>query len=168
MPTNKAKYSVQGLPYESAVDVDALSMRARAIIVSQRLTISTAAGQHVTAVFAQNTTRKHPVLNAPCPMLLLGAVISAQTAPAGGTLTWNLVKFNGSTETALTDTSTNPESVTSRMGQVQVLAATNAALATGDMVELHCIADNNAVTQDAVTVQVTTYWQAVEASPPTR
>jgi hypothetical protein len=162
---NLAKFSEHGLnKMYRRVDIDALSDRAKRWTETRRVVITTAAGQKQTAVFVINTTTKHNLGPVGQVATLKAAYISAETAPAGGTLDWQLVAYDASAnaEVILTDTSTDPETITVREAQAQVLATTNVELAADDTVELHCIASNNAVTQDAQGVSVTLVWQPTE------
>lgn len=169
MAWNVTKFSDRGLPYQSGVDVGALTDVARRERDVRRVVITTAAGQKQTAVFTQNSTVKHNLGPVGIAGTLKAAYISFETLPAGGTLSVGLVAYDasGNAEVVLTDTA-NPEDDTVREGTALVLATTNVALAADDTVELHCVADNNAVSQDAQGVTVTLIWEPAESSTPTR
>lgn len=170
MAVSKAKFSDRGLPFESAVDGAALSVTARERTRSIPLYYSTAAGSANAAYFVQNATKKHTLGPVGFPGTLTRAYISTTTAPAGGTLTWKIVAYDASAnaEIVLTDSSaTNPESITGREAQAQTLATTNVALDSDDTLELHCIADNNAVSQDAVGLCVTLVFDPLVTSETT-
>lgn len=170
MATDRRGFSKVGLPRSSAVDVDALSVRARSRAVSFPVTYATAAGNTNAAYFVINATKKHRLGAVGIPGTLTAAYVSVDTVPAGGTLGWQIVAYDASAnaEIVLTDTSTNPETITAREAQAQVLATTNVALAADDTLEIHCIADNNAVSQDAVGLSVTLVFENTETNPPTR
>lgn len=166
---NKVKFSTHGLAYGAAVDVDSLSDRARRRTETRRVVITTAAGQKQTAVFTQNSTVKHNLGPVGQPAILVDAYVSAEQAPAGGTLSWHLVAYDASAnaEVVLTDTA-NPETVTVREAQQLAIAATNVALDADDTVELHCTASDDSVGTAAQGVSVTLVWETVEADIPTR
>lgn len=167
---NKAAYSRYGKAPTVAIDVAALSDRARQRVVNIPLYYSTAAGSEHAAYFVINTTKKHALGPVGVPGILRAAYISSSAVPAGGTLDWQIVAYDASAnaEILLTDTSTNPESITAREAQAQVLATTNVALAADDTLELHCIASNATVTQDAVGLVVTLVFENTETTPPTQ
>lgn len=166
---SKAKFSEHGLHYEAAIDVGALSDVARRDVEVRRVVIATAAGQKQTAVFAQNATVKHNLGPVGLGGKLKAAYLSQETLGAGGTLTCQLVAYDasGNAEVVLTDT-VNPEAATVREGQAFTIATTNVALAAEDTLELHCAANDVAVTQDAQGVTVTLVWERTETDPPTR
>lgn len=168
---NKTAFSERGLPYGAAVDVDALSDRASWRPITVPVVIATASGQTATAVFTQNTTVKHTLAPVGVPCILRAAAISQTTLAAGGTLSWAIYAYDASAnaEVALTS-GLNPETAaaTAREAQVFTLAGTNVALVVEDTFELHCTADNNAVSQDAQGVRVTLWVEPIESDPPTR
>jgi hypothetical protein len=170
MPDNKSKFSRLGLPYTAAVDVDALSIRARYKTITVPVNISAAAGETPTAIFTINATNKHSLGPLGFVGTLKAAYVSVTTVPVGGTLTWKIVAYDASAdgEVNLTDTSTNPETITAREAQAQVLATTNVELAADDTLEIHCISDNNTVTTDAKGLRVTLVFDPTESDPPTR
>lgn len=166
---NKTAFSERGLPFGSAVDVAALSDVARRERDVRRVVITTAAGQKQTAVFTQNSTVKHNLGPVGLAGTLKAAYISQETLAAGGTLSWKLVAYDasGNAEVDLTST-VNPEAATVREAQTFSLAGTNTALAADDTIELHCVADNSVVSQDAQGVTVTLIWEPTESATPTR
>jgi hypothetical protein len=117
------------------IDIGALSERAR------RKPVRGAAG-----VFTQNSTVKTSLGPLGFAGILEAAYLSTVTAPAGGALGVKIVAYDASAnaEIVLTDVS-DPEGLTSREGAAMVLAATNVALEPEDSIEIHTIADNNAV-----------------------
>lgn len=167
--TSKVPFSTHGLAPGAVVDVGSLSDRAKRYVESRRVVITTTAGQKQTAVFTQNATVKHNLGPVGQPAILRDAYVSAEQAPAGGTLTWHLVAYDasGNAEVVLTETA-NPEAVTVREAQQLVIAATNIALAADDTVELHCTASDDSVGTAAQGVSVTLVWEAIETDPPTR
>lgn len=108
--------------------------------------------------FTQNATNKHNRGPLGVPAKLIAAYASAKTVPAGGTLSIQVVAYDASAngEVALTET-LNPEAagITVREGAALTLAATNVALAADDTIEIHCVASDNAVTQQQVDGTVT-------------
>ena len=169
MAWNVTKLSDRGLQYQSGVDVGALTDVARRERDVRRVVITTAAGQKQTAVFTQNATVKHNLGPVGIAGTLKAAYISFEQLPAGGTLSVGLVAYDasGNAEIVLTDTA-NPEDDTVREGTALVLATTNVALAADDTIELHCVADDNAVGTAAQGVTVTLIWEPAESSTPTR
>ncbi len=166
---DKVKFSRNGLAYGAAVDVDALSDRASQVADHRRVIIATAAGQKQTAVFTQNATVKHNLGPIGRYATLAAAYVSCETLVAGGALTVGLVAYDASANAEVVLTATlNPEAFTVREGAACTLAATNVALDPDDTLELHCVADNVAVTQDAQGVSVTCLWDPTEATVPTR
>lgn len=166
---SKSKFSEYGLHPEAAIDVDALSDVARRDVEVRRVVITTAAGQKQTAGYTQNTTVKHNLGAVGLAGTLVAAYLTHETLPAGGALTARVVAYDASAnaEVNLTDP-VNPEAATVREGQAFTLATTNVALAADDTIELHCAADNSAISQDAQGVSVTLVWERTEASVPTR
>lgn len=169
MASSKEKFSVRGLPFESAVDGAALSVIARERVRTIPVYYSTAAGSANAGYFVINTTKKHALGPVGFAGTLTRAYISTVTAPAGGTLDWQIVAYDASAnaEIVLTDTSTDPEAITAREAQAQVLDTTNVELAADDTLELHCIASNATVTQDAVGLCVTLVFDPVVSSETT-
>lgn len=161
---NYAKFSTHGLGPQSKVDIGALSQRAKYSVRTFPVTYATAAGNTAAAYFVINTTQKHRLGPVGIYGTLAAAYISVDTVPAGGTLDWQIVAYDasGNAEVVLTDTSTNPETITAREAQAQVLATTNVALDPDDTLELHCIASNATVTQDAVGLSVTLVFTPTE------
>lgn len=166
---DKEKFSARGLNTFSAVDVDALSDVARRHTEMRRVVIATAAGQKQTAVFTQNATVKHNLGPVGRIQTLKAAYLSCETLAAGGTLAVHLVAYDasGNAEIVLTAT-VNPEALTVREATAFTLAATNVELAAEDTLELHCVASDDAVSQDAQGVSVTCVWAPTETTPPTR
>lgn len=166
---NKAAFSKKGLSPAAVVDVDALSDRARMSFVAVPVVLSTAAGGQATAYFTQNTTTNHPLGPIGVAATLVGAIVSSDRVPAGGTLSWQVVAAmtDGTTFTVLTNTS-DPETITANVGQSLVLATTNNARAATDVFFLRATADNNAVGTDARNVKVTLIFKVTETTPPTR
>lgn len=160
---NLTKFSERGLNKGARVDVDALSPRSAYKVETRRVVIATAAGQKQTAVFTQNATVKHNLGPVGLPMTLVAAYVSQETKGAGGTLSFGLVAYDASAdgEVVLTDT-VDPEAATVREAQSMAMATTNVELAADDTVELHAVADNNAVSQDAQGVSVTLVWLPTE------
>lgn len=156
MAVSKEKFSVRGLPFESAVDIAALSTSAALRTRTVPLYYSTAAGSANAGYFVQNTTKKHVIGPVGFIGTLASAYVTSAAVPAGGTLSWKIVAYDtsGNAEIVLTDAA-SPEGITAREAQALVLASTNVELAADDTLELHCTADNNAVTQDGVGVAVT-------------
>ncbi len=159
MAHNVTKFSDRGLPYGSGVDLDALTLSARYTVF--RFPI-------VGTAYVQNATTKHNLGCVGVAGTVRGAYWSGKTVVAGGTLTGQLVAYDasGNAEVALTDTF-NPESATAREGFALTLATTNVALAADDTIELHCVADDNAVT-DITEGVLTVIFEPSEASQPTR
>lgn len=161
---NLTKFSERGIDkYRTRVDIDALSPRAKQFVDVRRVIIATAAGQTQTAVFTQNATVKHNLGPVGLPATLKAAYVSQETLGAGGTISLRVVAYDASanTEINLTDT-LNPESGTVREAQTFTIATTNVELAADDTVELHAVADNNAISQDARGVTVTLVWEPTE------
>ena len=165
MASQKEKFSRRGLHSESAVDVAALSTIAGYKGPDMRpVVITTAAGQTATAVFTQNATVKHNLGPIGIAATLAAATISFTQVPAGGTLSVQLVAYDASANAEIVLTSTlDPETATAREALTFALAGTNVALAADDTLELHCVADNNAVGTVAQGVRVTCLWAPVEA-----
>lgn len=169
MARNATKFSKFGLPYGAGVDVDALTLRAKYRTVTIPVVISTAAGKTATAVFTQNSTVKHSLGPVGIPGTLRAAYISQTTLAAGGTLSWKLVAYDASANAEVVLTTTlDPEAATVREAQTFTLDTTNTQLEADDTFELHCTADNNAVSQDARGVMVTLVLENAEASQPQR
>lgn len=167
MARNVTKLSDRGLPWGAGVDADALTLRARMRTVTVPVVISTAAGKTATAVFTQNSTVKHNLGPVGAVATLRAAYISQTTLAAGGTLSWKLVAYDASANGEIVLTTTlDPEAATVREAQTFALDTTNVELAADDTVELHCVADNSAVSQDARGVMVTFVWEISEASQP--
>lgn len=167
MARNVTKYSDRGQPWGQGVDADALTLRARQRTVVYPVIISSAAGRTATAMFTQNSTVKHNLGPVGAVATLRAAYISQTTLAAGGTLSWKLVAYDasGNAEVVLT-TTLDPEAGTVREAQTFALDTTNVELAADDTLELHCVADNNTVTQDAKGVVVTAVWETSESSTP--
>lgn len=166
MATTKTGFSVRGLNEGSAVNVAALSTVAAYRGPDARsVVITTAAGQTQTAVFTQNATVKHNLGPVGMAGTLAAATISCTQVPAGGTLSWFLVAYDksGAAEIVLTQ-SVDPEVATVRTAQTFTLATTNVELAADDTLELHCVADDNAVGTAAQGVRVTCIWTPAEST----
>lgn len=159
------KFSEHGLNHEAGIDVAALTDSAKRIVDTRRVVIATAAGQKQTAVFVINSTVKHNLGPIGIAGTLKAAYISFETLPVGGALTVGLVAYDtsGTAEVVLTDTP-NPENDTVRTGAAFALAATNVELAADDTIELHCVADNNAVSTDGQGCTVTLVWEPAEST----
>lgn len=156
--TKKVKFEKQLHP-SVVLDSGSASDRLAQKVESRRVVITTAAGQQQTAVFTQNATVKHNLGPVGLYGTLMAAYISCEQAPAGGTLSVALVAYDKSGTAEVTLTSTvNPEALTVRAGTAFTLATTNVALDPDDTIELHCVADNNAIGTPAQGVSVTLVW----------
>lgn len=135
MAQNCSKFSERALPLYTRVDVAALSP------VARRVPVRGASG-----AFTQNTTVKTSLGPLGFPGILEAGYFSFTQLPAGGTLQIKIVAYDRSadTEIILTDAA-DPETGTVREGKAFVLATTNVALDADDTIEVHTIADNNAV-----------------------
>lgn len=152
----KARFSKYGLNPESAIDLAALSNKAKYITVSRPVIISSAAGATATAVFTQNATVKHALGPVGIAGTVVAAYMSQGTLAAGGTLSAALYAYDASANAEIALTSgLNPEAATVRESQTFTLAGTNTELAADDTFELHCTASDDAVSQDAKSVWVT-------------
>lgn len=160
MAETKAPFSRYGLARGAAVDVEALSLKARYQVRTFRI-----AG----TVFTASTTTKHSLGPVGVAGTVRAAYLSTRIVPAGGTLTAGLVAYDasGNAEIVLTDT-TDPETLTAREARALTLASTNVALAAEDTLELHAIAGSGAISPDATDMHVTVLFEVTEADPPTR
>lgn len=131
---SKVEFS-KWMPLETRVDV------ASASPVLRRKNVRGASG-----AFTQNSTVKTSLGPLGFPGILEAGYFSFTTLPAGGTLQIKIVAYDRSAdaEIVLTDP-IDPETGTVREGKAFVLAATNVALDADDTIEVHQIADNNAV-----------------------
>lgn len=160
----KARFSTTGLHPERAIDVNSLSNIAKRYVDARTVAISTAAGQTATAVFTQNATVKHSLGPVGQAGTLKAAYISQTTLAAGGTLAWHLVAYDASANAEVVLTATlDPEAATVREAQTFTLAATNVALDADDTLELHCVASDAVVSQDARGVRVTMVFEPSES-----
>lgn len=135
MATNCSKFSEHGQPLFTRVDVAAASP------VLRRENIRGAGG-----AYTQNSTVKTSLGPLGFPGILEAGYFSYTTLPIGGALLVKVVAYDRSAdaEIVLTD-AIDPETGTVREGKAFVLAATNVALDADDTIEIHTIADNNAV-----------------------
>lgn len=132
----KNKASERGaLPPDTVVDVNGASNRLR------RKNVRGAGG-----VFTQNSTVKTSLGPLGFAGILEEGYFSFTTLPAGGTLGQRIVAYDRSADAEIILTEiADPETGTAREGKAYVLAATNVALDADDTIEIHQIADNNAV-----------------------
>jgi hypothetical protein len=116
-------------------DVSALSLHAR------QKNVRGASG-----AFTQNSTVKTQLGPLGFAGTLKSGYFSFTQLPAGGALSIKIVAYDRSAdaEIVLTDAA-DPETGTVREGKALVLATTNVALDADDTIEVHTIADNNAV-----------------------
>lgn len=137
---SKQKFSLYGVPLETRVDVDSASPMLR------QKNVRGASG-----AFTINSTVKTSLGPLGFPGTLVSGYFSFTTFPIGGALGIKIVAYDRSAdaEIVLTDVP-DPETGTVREGKAFALAATNVALDADDTIEVHTIADNNAVGTAAV------------------
>lgn len=169
MPTTRSAFSRVGLPYESAVDVDALSDKAKLHSVIVPVVIGTAAGGTSTAYMVINATTDHPVGTLGVACTLVGASYSSDRVPSIGTGSVSVwaATTDGTTKTQLFDAN-DPEALTVNVGRPLTLSSTNRALASTDVLFFRCVADNSTITTDLRNVKLTLHYVVTEADPPTR
>jgi hypothetical protein len=155
MASNRAKFSQQGLNPLARIDQAALSPVAR-----RQMVIVAAIG-----AFTQNTTTKFSRGPLGCAATLKAAYASCRTAPAGGTLSVRVVAYDASADAEINLTNTlDPEALTVREATAFALATTNTALSPEDTIEVHSVADNNAVGTAIVDGFVTLVFERTEDS----
>lgn len=153
MAQNKVKHSQRGQNRGERIDMLALSPVARRQTVV-RMSIGD---------FTQATTTKFSRGPLGFAGTLKSAHASFRTAPAGGVLSMKLVAYDASANAEIVLTSTlDPEAGTVREGTAFTLAATNVELAADDTLEIHCVADGSAVSQQQVDGYVTMTFERKE------
>ena len=150
---NMSKYSQREQGLYSRIDQLALSPVAR-----RQTVIIVGVG-----AFTQNATTKFSRGPLGFVGTLKAAYMSARTVPAGGALAVIVKAYDASAnaEIALCD-SFNPEGLTAREGAALTLAATNVELQADDTIEVHSVADDNAVGTAIVDGFVTLVFERTE------